>query len=139
MVSTLILIGLAGIALTTGVLGGRGKKLKKIFDITKGPVSEFFIGMGGGAVINKLDNQFGNGRLQNLRIGSPAKGQNLNATDAILMAGTTGFALEKKTLRRFGTILAGKKVGEFFGLIDPAESTMDVQGRGSLINSGVRT
>lgn len=140
MVSQLILLGAAGFA-AAKLLGKKGgsSKFGKIIDVTRGTISEFLIGMGAGAVINTADNKLSGGQLQSFFIGNAAKGQNLNGTDAVLALVTTGFVTKKKELTRFATILAGKKIGEFTGAIDPAELTTDVRGAGFQFNPGVRT
>lgn len=144
-ISAPLIVGALVVGSTLGVFKGGfglGAKGKKIFDITKGVIGDFALGMGGGAIMNKLDNVITGGQLQNFNssmvgLGTPNKGQNINGTDLLVMATTVGFGISKNTLRRFAPFFAGKKVGEFTGAIDPATPAA-----GQTIlsaNSGVRT
>lgn len=144
MVGALVLVAGAAALAASGAL--KGGKSKKFFDLTKGILGDVAMGMGGGAILNKLDNVIAGGMLQNTNtarfgLGTPNKGQNLNGTDALLALGTTGLGFSKKTLMRFAPILIGKKIGEFTGAIDPAEpmNSSNYSGAGFTNNPGVRT
>lgn len=116
-----LLIG--GAVLAAKQFGLLGKKSKggKIFDLTSGLIGDVVLGMGAGAVVNYLDGMTG-GNLQKLYVGKAAKGQNLNAADAVVIATTVGLGgLTGKNMTRTAAILAGKKVGEYTGAIDPID------------------
>lgn len=144
MVSTALLVGGAAVAVAAGLvknpLKGRGGKF---INFTTGVLRDFVIGAGAGGFLNWLDGKFGGGFLQNtvnssrIGLGGTGKGQNLNGTDLIMMAGTSGLGIKKGTLKRAIPFLAGKKIGEFTGAIDPADPAA-----GQTIlsaNNGVRT
>lgn len=120
MVAPLLLLGGAFVAKKMGLFG-KGSKSGKIFDFTKGIVGDVVLGMGAGAVVNYIDGMTG-GNLQKLYIGSTAKGKNLNATDAVVVATTVGLGgLTGKNMQRTAAIIGGKKIGEYTGAIDPID------------------
>jgi len=122
MVAPLLLLGGAFIAKKMGLLG-KGSKSGKIFDFSKGLVGDVILGLGAGAAVNYIDGMTG-GNLQKLYIGSTAKGKNLNATDAVVLATTVGLGgLSGRNLQRTAAIIGGKKIGEYTGAIDPIDLT----------------
>ena len=147
MVTPLLLVVAASAIAGTGFL--KGGKSKKFFDVTKGIVGDMMVGAGAGAFMNYIDGNFLNGTFQKyntsmIGLGTGAKGQNLNGTDALLALGTVGLGLSKQTLKRFVPFLAGKKIGEYTGAIDPIETVSSggsfvVADSGSAFNQGVRT
>lgn len=134
------MIGGAAVAAATGILK-TGGKTKRFVDFTKGVLGDFFLGAGSGAFLNYIDGRFG-APLQNFNssmigLGNSGKGQNINGTDLLVMAGTVGLGLNKNALKRGLPFILGKKIGEYTGAIDPAApSTQQVI---LSANSGVRT
>ncbi len=121
MVGPLLIGGAVLAAKQFGLLGKKSSKGGKIFDLTSGIIGDVVLGMGAGAVVNYLDGMTG-GNLQRLYVGKSAKGQNLNAADAVVIATTVGLGgFSGKNMQRTAAILAGKKVGEYTGAIDPID------------------
>lgn len=117
MVSGNTVLALAGLAVTL-----KGKKRNKFLNITSGIVGDFIAGVGGGALINYIDQTFLNSQLSRLGMGIPSTNLSLNLTDAAIVAATTGLSTKLtrgSNLKRTLTVIAGKKLAENFLIIRP--------------------
>lgn len=117
-----IVAGGAYILTRKGKKGLNTKTLQRQFERTK-IVGKTAAGLGVGVLINFFDKKVTKGALTKMGVALPFKINNqpvnLNLTDAITAAATFGLSMNKAGLMSSGVVVAAKKAGEAYNLIDP--------------------